>query len=185
MANDAPVSRWLAGVKQGDPLAAEQLWQAYWRRVAGMARKILARGRGGNSEDVAQSAFRSFFVRARDGRFPRLEDRHDLWNLLAVITVRKAIKHNRRQSQQPSATAEIELVESQLAREPSPEHVVAMRDEIQRLMGLLDDTSRVILRSLLAGRTNQEAADECQVSLATIERKRKLIRETWRRELER
>ena len=184
MAEDDSVSRWLAGVKDGDGLAAEELWRAYWRRVAGMARRILARGRGGSAEDVAQSAFRSFFLRARDGRFPRLEDRHDLWNLLAIITVRKAIKHKRRQSRQPRDLAECDVVETQLSQDPSHEHVVAMREEVQRLMGLLDDTSRVIADRLLEGHTNLEAAEKCGVSVATIERKRRLIRETWRRELE-
>ena len=57
--------------------------------------------RAADEEDVVLNAFDSFFRRARRGQFPRLEDRDDLWQLLFVLTVRKAInlaRHERRGS---------------------------------------------------------------------------------------
>ncbi len=48
-------------------------------------------GRMADEEDVALSAFESFYRRAEQGQFPQLEDRDDLWQLLFVLTVRKAI----------------------------------------------------------------------------------------------
>jgi hypothetical protein len=38
-----------------------------------------------DEEDVAPSAFDSFCRAARAGRFPRLDDRHDLWQILVLI----------------------------------------------------------------------------------------------------
>jgi DNA-directed RNA polymerase specialized sigma24 family protein len=135
------------------------------------------------TKDVAQSAFRSFFLRARGASFPRLEDRRDLWNLLVTITIRKAIKQKRKEVRQPPAIEQVDFLKNHLARAPSHEFVVALRDEIQRLLCLLDKNSQRVVGQLLEGQTNEQIAAACGVSLATIERKRKLIRETWRREM--
>lgn len=185
MGDDDPVTQWLADLKADERAAAELLWQRYWRRVAGLARKILSAGRAGGAdeEDVAQSVFRSFFVRARDGRFPRLEDRQDLWKLLATITIRKALKQKRRQARQPAAVEEIDSISSELARAPGHEVVAVLKDEVQRLLSLLDEGSQRVAGCLLEGQTNQEISEACGVSLSTVERKRKLIRETWLREM--
>jgi RNA polymerase sigma factor (sigma-70 family) len=184
MADEDPITKWIAALKNNDPLAAQAVWERYWRRVAGLARKVLA-ARSPDSaavEDVAQSAFRTFFLRARDGRFPRLGDRRDLWNLLAVITVRKAVKQRRGAGPQPDV--DVELLSSELSGKPSHETVVAVKDEVQRLLDLLDDPSRQVLGYLLEGHTNQEIAKQLGVSLSTIERKRKLIRATWDRAMQ-
>jgi hypothetical protein len=53
-----------------------------------------------DEEDVALSAFDSFCRGAEKGRFPRLQDCDDLWQLLFMITTRKAadlVEHERRQ----------------------------------------------------------------------------------------
>ena len=44
-----------------------------------------------DEEDVALSAFDSFFRSAEQGRFPRLSDRDDLWQILVLVTTRKAV----------------------------------------------------------------------------------------------
>ena len=49
---------------------------------------------------MALSAFDSFCQGVEQGQFSRLQDRDDLWHILAVITVRKAVdlvQHERRQ----------------------------------------------------------------------------------------
>jgi DNA-directed RNA polymerase specialized sigma24 family protein len=94
----ASVTQWLAGMKSGDDDAFEQIWQRYFTSLVGLARKTLASTAGtkGNEEDVAQSAFESFYFRAKEGRFPQLNDRDDLWKLLITITLRKAWKERRR-----------------------------------------------------------------------------------------
>src|SRR5262245_37262987 len=92
MASDGSVTRWLGQLQGGDPAAAQQLWERYFRRLVGLARQRLrgAPRRVADEEDVALSAFDSFCRNAEAGRFPHLLDRDGLWQLLVVITVRKA-----------------------------------------------------------------------------------------------
>jgi DNA-directed RNA polymerase specialized sigma24 family protein len=61
--------------------------------------------------------------------------------------------------------------------------VAVLKDEVERLMGLLDEGSQRVVGCLLEGQTDKETAKACGVSVSTVERKRKLIRETWRREM--
>ena len=92
MSSGGSVTRWLGQLQEGDSAAARQLWERYFRRLVGLARKRLrgAPRRAADEEDVALSAFDSFCRAAAQRRFPRLDDRHDLWQLLVVITDRKA-----------------------------------------------------------------------------------------------
>src|SRR6516164_4691978 len=101
MSSVGSVTYWIRQLPAGDQAAVQELWERHFQRLVGLARKRLRRTRRGvaDEEDVALSAFDSFFRRAREGRFPRLADRHDLWQLLVVIAARKAsnlAKHERR-----------------------------------------------------------------------------------------
>src|SRR5262249_31371781 len=60
------------------------LWDRYFERLVRLAQnKLSARlRRAADEEDVALSAFHSFCRAAEAGRFPRLDDRDDLWALL-------------------------------------------------------------------------------------------------------
>src|SRR6516164_9629014 len=62
MADDGSVTRWFGLLQAGDPAAAQQLWERYFRRLVGLARKRLrgAARRATDEEDVALSAFDSF-----------------------------------------------------------------------------------------------------------------------------
>ena len=95
---DGSVTRWISLLKNGDRAAASPLWEAYYHRLVVLARDRL-RGtphRAADEEDVALAAFDSFYRRAERGQFPQLQDRGDLWRLLFVLTVRKAIDLARR-----------------------------------------------------------------------------------------
>src|SRR5690349_5237792 len=102
MLADASVTQWIDRLKAGDPDAAQKLWERYFRRLVGLARKKLRASprRAADEEDVALSAFDSFCRGAGQDRFPRLHDRLDLWQLLVLLTARKAVdlaQHERRQ----------------------------------------------------------------------------------------
>src|SRR5215468_7544830 len=92
MTTSGSVSRWLSRLQTGDREAAEKLWECYFHRLVHLARgKLQAVPRtAADEEDVALSAFDSFCRRAEQGQFPQLADRDDLWEVLALITVRKA-----------------------------------------------------------------------------------------------
>src|SRR4051812_41442059 len=86
------VTVWLRRFKGGAPAPARPWGEASSRRPAAPARKkprALPR-RAADEEDVALSAFDSFCRGAEQGRFPRLDDRGDLWQVLVLITARKA-----------------------------------------------------------------------------------------------
>src|SRR5437588_10565585 len=93
MSSEGSVTRWVTALKDGDAAAAQAIWERYHRRLVALARDKLraARRRTADEEDVVQNAFHSFFAGVSKGRFPRLDDRDNLWRLLVVITARKAL----------------------------------------------------------------------------------------------
>jgi hypothetical protein len=80
MASVSSVTYWIHQLKAGDQLALQQLWEDYFRRLVGLARQRLqgAARLAADEEDVALSAFDSFYRGVQEGRFPRLLDRGDL-----------------------------------------------------------------------------------------------------------
>jgi DNA-directed RNA polymerase specialized sigma24 family protein len=190
MAADGSVTRWIDTLKAGDRDAAQALWNAYFQRLVVLARARL-RGtarRAADEEDVALSAFDSFFRGVERGRFPRLNDRDDLWRLLFVITVRKAsnlAKFEGRQARGSgrvwplSALAEPGAAEA-IGNEPSPELAAQVADECRRLLARLpSDALREIALWKMEGFTNEEIAAQLGCVRFTIDRKLRTIRQIW------
>jgi hypothetical protein len=96
------ITPWLSHLRAGHPEAAQRIWNRYFRRLVGLARKKLQGRRLGvaDEEDVAISALDSFCRNARAGRFPQLTDTDCLWRFLVVITARKAARLLRDQGRQ-------------------------------------------------------------------------------------
>jgi DNA-directed RNA polymerase specialized sigma24 family protein len=151
----------------------------------GLARKLLGdvpRG-AGDEEDVALSAFNSFCIRAADGKFPVLEDRDDLWKILATITVRKAIRLASRERRR-KVIGEVQALADYSDAAVTPELAVASQQEIQRLFDLLDDDQlRVVAYCKLEGQTNAQIAATIGKSIPTVERKLRTIRHLWSAEM--
>src|SRR6516165_10866377 len=93
------VTCWITQLKAGERAAAQPLWEGYFRQLVARARRQLQGVplRAADEEDVALSAFDSFCRAAENGRFPDLSDRDDLWQLLLLLTDRKAIDLARRE----------------------------------------------------------------------------------------
>ena len=96
------VTQWIDHLKGGDREAVQRLFERYYGRLVREARRWLRRAPAApaaDEEDVAQGAFAIFCRRAEEGRFPRLSDRDDFWQLLLVIAFHKTcsqIVHERR-----------------------------------------------------------------------------------------
>src|SRR5262245_947360 len=92
MTSEGSVTRWIDPLKEGNPDAAQQLWERYFYRLVWLARRRLGSlaPPKGDEEDVALSAFASFSRGVEAGRFPKLDDRDCLWKILVVLTARKA-----------------------------------------------------------------------------------------------
>lgn len=177
-------------LKRGDHGAAERLWTAYIQRLVGLARaKIGGVPRGAaDEEDVALSAFDSFCRRAERGQFTRLSDRDDLWQVLVVITERKAIDLMRREGRksrgegkvlrfsESAGTASFEACDPG----PSPEFAAQAAEEFRRLLGLLgEDSLREVALWKMEGYTNKQIADRLGCIEQTVERKLRSIRVLW------
>jgi DNA-directed RNA polymerase specialized sigma24 family protein len=175
---------------QGDAKAAQVIWDRYFQRLVGLARGRLrsAQRRAADEEDVVVSALDSFFRRAQSGQFPRLEDRDDLWQLLFVLTVRKAIglaRHEQRKSRgggRLRVLSDLEglRVEEVIGDVPTPELAAQVADECHRLLGRLgDETLRHVALWKMEGYTNAEIADKLGCVRHTVERKLRSIRAIW------
>jgi RNA polymerase sigma factor (sigma-70 family) len=175
-----PVTVWIAQVKEGRRAAVSQLLERYFQRLVGLARARLRHrpGLAGYDEDVALSAFKSLCLGAERGRFPQLDDRDDLWRLLAVMTVRKAIDLQRRR--QPEAVVGAEVVEHLLSAEPPPELAVEMSEEYERLLDRLGDPQlQTVALWKVEGYSNEEIAARLGCVVRSVERKLHRIRLLW------
>jgi RNA polymerase sigma factor (sigma-70 family) len=188
------VTRWISALKQGDQDAAMGLWGAYFRRLVGLARARLrdAPRRIADEEDVALSAFDSFCRGAQEGRFSRLDDRNDLWQILVMITVRKAIDLRNYEGRKSRGMGKVqslaELTQQGLetigGEEPTAELAVQLAEEYQRLMDQLDDpTLQSVASWRLEGYTNNEIAARLGCVTSTVERKLARIRSKWASEI--
>src|SRR5258708_2926996 len=198
--DDGSVTRWIGDLQDGDlDEAARQLWGRYFDRLARLARgKLQTAPRGpADEEDVALSAFNSFFEGAAAGRFPQLGSRDDLWRLLVTITARKASNQRRHEHQLKRGAGRI-VGEGNLDRanpdgegglaqmlggEPTPEFAAMVAEECrQRLDGLSDETLREVALMRMEGYTNDEIASRLGTSLRSVERKLEVIRKRWQAE---
>jgi DNA-directed RNA polymerase specialized sigma24 family protein len=189
MSHEGSITQLIARLKRGDRDAAPDLWRAYFHRLVALARARLRGATGpADEEDVALSALDSFYRGLERGRFPALEDRDDLWQLLFVLTVRKAInliKHEGRQSRGGGRRVSLSdtregLLDGVLSAEPTPEQAAQMAEECRRLLdGLGDDTLRAVALGKLEGQTNREIAARLGCVEQTVERKLRSIRTLW------
>jgi DNA-directed RNA polymerase specialized sigma24 family protein len=195
------ITRWLRGLKAGRPEAVEAIWRRYYDRVLAVARHRLRQGPHQaveDGEDVALSALHGLADAAARGRFDRLDDRSDLWQVLAAITVKKALSRRRRydrwkrSGRSPSGDRapgrarhahgadEAGLLARAVSKEPAPELAVILREQIERLLDALPDpTLRQIAESRMQGASNAEIARGLGRAVRTVERKLELIRLVW------
>src|SRR3954451_18244548 len=156
MASEISITRCIEALKGGDHDAAQRIWEVYFHRLVGLARARLhdAPRRAADEEDVALSAFDSFCRGVDAGRFPRLDDRHDLWQVLVLITVRKAIDLRQHEGRPMRGSGKVKSL-SDLAEhgfeptrddEPGPEMAAQVADQYRCLMERLSDP---ILRSIV------------------------------------
>jgi DNA-directed RNA polymerase specialized sigma24 family protein len=197
MEEPGSVSQWLVAVKQGDQEAAARLWERYFQRLVALARRKLRASprRAADEEDAVLSAFDSFYRGAKVGRFPRLADRNDLWQVLVMITARKAANQRKRELRAKRGAGRVRgdsvfycrdsheavrTLDAIIGREPTPEFAASAAEEFSRLMDRLDDDLlRTIARWKMEGYTNQEIGAKLERQERTVERKLRVIRKVW------
>jgi DNA-directed RNA polymerase specialized sigma24 family protein len=196
MSDTDSVTHWIDALKAGDVRAVQPLWEGYFHRLVGLA-GVRLRGvptPEADAEDVALSAFDSFCRAAEQGRFPRLDDRHDLWHLLVLLTARKAANLRRRararkrgggrvRQVEPAGGDEADVLAEVVGREPSPEFAAEVAEACRRLLDRLPDaTLRQVALWKMEGYRNAEIAAKIGRAEETVERKLQLIRRAWEQE---
>jgi RNA polymerase sigma-70 factor (ECF subfamily) len=134
-------------------------------------------------EDVVQSAFKSFFVRYREGQF-QIGDWNRLWGLLALITRRKCadrvayLRARRRDVRRELPTQEDPEQFLRLApgREPLPAEAAALADTVEHLLRAVEADELPVLELSLQGYTAAEISLRLGRSLRTVHRLRERIR---------
>ena len=187
------ITHWIHAARAGEEAAAQKLWERYFERLVRLARGKLEGWprKMADEDDVALAAFASFCLGAREGRFPLLGDRHDLWRLLVRITACKALdqikRENRIKRGGGKVVGDCELrahdsngqdgLEGVIGNQPSPEFAASLAEEFEALLrGLGDATLQKVAVWKMEGWSNKEIAAKLDCADRTVARKLDLIR---------
>ena len=180
-------SELMEGVRNGDNEALEKVFHQYFTDLASFARKRLkGREAGGDGEDAAASAIRTFMRRAGKGQFNQLENQRDLFSLLSVIVLRKAIKYRKREDRyvQGSALSDNDsscnefLGAHAVDSGPVAEQVAIVNETLDQLLkALRAQVLRDIVLLQLEGHSCPYIAEELSISTRTVQRHVLTIRE--------
>jgi DNA-directed RNA polymerase specialized sigma24 family protein len=182
VSSEGSITRFIGATRSGDEEAARRIWNRFSPRLA-----ALAKGRLPvwlqcvvDGDDLANSAMCSVIMGLREGRFPGLHGREDLWALLACITVRKAInevdKASRKKRQGKASGA---LDETLIAPGLSPELTLRAAERFEQLIDRLRQTDKMLETIALwkfEGYTSAEVANRLGCSIRRVARKLDLIR---------
>jgi RNA polymerase sigma factor (sigma-70 family) len=180
------VTTWIGKLRDGEPEAAQPLWERYFARLVTIARDRL-RGlsrAASDEEDVALSAFHSFCQAVAAQRLPNVNDRNDLWHVLVMHTIRKAIDQRRYQQAQKRdgrlVRSDQQMLDELVGSEPSPELAAMLTEEFERLLDALGDAElRRVAIARLEGCTNAEIAQRLDCSERSVYRRLTIVRSIW------
>lgn len=186
------ITTWLGELRQGNSQAAQHLWERYFARLVAFARSRLSGSarRAADEEDVALSAFHSFCQAAE--RFPRLSNRDDLWQVLVLVTARKASKERRRQQalkrgggadqggRSTRPAADVDELERIVGNEPDPQFAVMLAEHFEALLSALPSADlKEVARLRLEEYSTNEIAQRLRCTERTVRRRLILIRTLW------
>lgn len=198
MSSDGSVSRLICQLKHSpDQVAAQQLFQRYFGRLIRRAKAKLAGAprRASDEEDVAISAIAGLFAGIQEGRFSRLHDRDDLWEVLLMLVDRRAVDQRRRETSQKAGGGHVQGesvlnrssescshaagIQQIADREPTSEEVLELEEALRNRLQQLGPRHQQIAIWKLEGRTNEEVARLLGCVTRSVERALSVIRTTW------
>jgi RNA polymerase sigma-70 factor, ECF subfamily len=180
MSSETPFDGLMERLRAGDQDAAAQIFRRYGKRLIGLARNRLdpVLQQKTSPEDVLQSVFKSFFLRAADGQF-EIGDWDSMWSLLTLLTVRKCARWAdyyraqrrdvRRETPLPTSGDGAPSWEA-LNREPTPAEAILLTETVERLLTELKDRDREMVVLSLQGETTSNIATAIGCADRTVER---------------
>ena len=161
-------------VRDGDERAATALYDRYARRVFGLVRSKLGQRLASMTEpeDIVQSVFRSVFRGVQAGNYDAPPG-ETLWNLLAVIAVRKlSSKANHHAAQRRDASRNVPLDPSTDGVDLAVEQASAEFFElcIKESLEMLRPLHRKILALRIQGHSIDEISQKTGRARRTVER---------------
>lgn len=190
------LDRWIQGLREGDPEAAEALWTECLGELIRFARsrmQSLPRC-DRDEEDVVLSAIDTFIRRMKGGKFVQIEDGEDVWRVLYDVTRKRIAREYRQKHAIKRGGGKVMTItaastpDGQSRREWSHEPHDAKQEFSDMLFRSCNDLFDALLRipngkgllevarCRLSGYTVQEIADQLQVSKRTAERRLELVR---------
>ncbi|WP_197454147.1 ECF-type sigma factor [Stieleria varia] len=179
-------------LRQGHADAAERLWNRFFDSLVRFAREQMsgANRRVADEEDIATGVMTALCARADRGTLPEIDNRTDLWHMLLAWTRHDIIDHVRRDQRIKRGSGKVRgdsvfdrdgvRLESLLSHNASPDILLEMEEQYQRLLNRLPDpVLRTIALEKMNGTTNVELANHLGIAVRTIERKLDLIRRHW------
>ena len=183
------VTRWLQELRRGDEFAAERLWEFVQHRLLRLAHHEVKRGNPTvyDEEDVALSAFAALCGSVQQGSYSDIDNRDELWKLLAVITLNKARNRARdenRQRRGGGLQVSDDLLEEVASSNADPAATMLMKDECQRLLNQLPRREIQLVALLkVEGYTNEQIAQRLGCTTRSVYRRLNFIRDAWSKEV--
>ncbi|HUG18199.1 MAG TPA: ECF-type sigma factor [Planctomycetaceae bacterium] len=149
---------------EGKSEAATLLFDRYVTRLVALAKSRLSpllQARV-DPEDVVQSAYRSFFCKAKERNFSLIRS-GDLWRLLAAFTINKAkacVEKELAQQRDPHREEKSTALLNAIQNEPSPEEAAILVEQLTLFMEGMKPRDRRILELRLQGETIDSIAVE-------------------------
>ena len=191
MDTDEEWEQLIQGLRSGDQDACAAFWKQYGPLLESVAERQLSDRikRRVGSDDVVQSACRTFFRRVSEGQF-ELPDAESLWRLICSITLTKARRVARDQLRQKRGVDREQPIDASADGERSPAanldgkvatpiDVAEVADQMQALLSGLGNQEAQILDLKLQQCTNDEIAEQLGCSERTVRRVIKRLQERW------
>ena len=178
------------GLRSGDNDACTAFWNQYGPLLESVAERQLSDRvkRRVGSDDVVQSACRTFLRRVSEGQFD-LPDAEALWRLICSITLTKARRVARDQMRQKRGMDREQPIDvGDDGQSPAgnldggfatPLDVAQVADQMQAILSGLGKQEARILDLKLQQHTNDDIAEKLNCSERTVRRVLKRLQERW------
>jgi RNA polymerase sigma factor (sigma-70 family) len=180
----------ILGLRNGDQDACTQFWNQFGEQLQGIAQTRISDRlqRRIGSDDIVQSACRTFFRRISAGQFD-VPDADALWRLMCAIVltkVKRAARDHGRQKRGMNAEQYIDASSDQSqggfqleADATTPLDAAMFSDQMDNLLANLSSIECQILDMKLQNHTSEEIAEAINCSERTVRRLTAQIRKRW------